>query len=208
MVESYRTLLQLGQNEFTIEKSRFIGHAAPVESKEAALAFIETIRKKHWDATHNAWAYMIEANLQRFSDDGEPQGTAGIPILEVLKKEQLIQSVVVVTRYFGGIKLGAGGLIRAYTQGAKIALDSAQIITKALRSICFAQADYSHLKPMQNELQALGIRILDIQYTDKVHLEILFDPQQETSLHETLMEISSGSVIITPGDARFVTIPQ
>ena len=132
MIE-YKTLAKAGSDEIIIEKSRFIGYCAPVSSEEEALEFIEKIKKKHYDATHNVFAYVVglDNNIQRYNDDGEPSGTAGVPILEVIKKEDLRNVVIVVTRYFGGIKLGTGGLIRAYTKGAKIALDAGIIIKKA-----------------------------------------------------------------------------
>ena len=131
MIE-YKTLAKAGSDEIIIEKSRFIGYCAPVSSEEEALEFIEKIKKKHYDATHNVFAYVVglDNNIQRYNDDGEPSGTAGVPILEVIKKEDLRNVVIVVTRYFGGIKLGTGGLIRAYTKGAKIALDAGIIIKK------------------------------------------------------------------------------
>lgn len=120
-MNSYRTIYEYGCDEFTEERSRFIGYAKPINSEEEAVEFVDEIKKKHKDATHNVWAYTVgpTMNIQRYSDDGEPQGTAGIPALEVIKKEDLRDVVVVITRYFGGIKLGAGGLVRAYTRGAK-----------------------------------------------------------------------------------------
>ncbi len=120
MLKEYKTLLAYGEGEITIEKSKFIGYATPIKSEEEAIAFIENIRTKHWNATHNVPAYIVGENneIQRYSDDREPSGTAGIPILEVIKKEDLRNVAVVVTRYFGGIKLGTGGLVRAYTKGA------------------------------------------------------------------------------------------
>jgi uncharacterized YigZ family protein len=124
LVDEYKTLLKAGNDEIIIERSRFIGYAAPVSSEEEAMEFIDKIKNQHKDATHNVTAYVVGLHneVQRYNDDGEPAGTAGVPILEVLKKEDLRNTVVVVTRYFGGIKLGAGGLIRAYTRGAKIAV--------------------------------------------------------------------------------------
>src|SRR5699024_4890875 len=121
-------------DEIIINKSRFIGYASPVESEKSAQEFIDTIKQKHKDATHNVFAYIIgqNKNIQRYSDDGEPSGTAGIPILEMMKKEDLTDTVIVVTRYFGGIKLGAGGLVRAYIKGAKCGLESANIVEKVL----------------------------------------------------------------------------
>ena len=121
----YRTLRQSASDEFIINKSRFIGYAAPCETEAEALAFLQSIRTKHKDATHNCYAYIIgqNAGIMRYSDDGEPGGTAGLPMMEVLKHQGVVNCCCVVTRYFGGVLLGAGGLVRAYTQGAVVALE-------------------------------------------------------------------------------------
>ena len=133
-MSTYKTLHEFGMDEIIIEKSTFIGYAKPIKTEEEAIEFVNEIKKKHKDATHNVWAYTVgkTMNIQRYSDDGEPQGTAGIPTLEVIKKEDLRDVVVVVTRYFGGVKLGAGGLVRAYTKGAKIGIDAAKVIEKVM----------------------------------------------------------------------------
>ena len=133
-MSTYKTLHEFGMDEIIIEKSTFIGYAKPIKIEEEAIEFVNEIKKKHKDATHNVWAYTVgkTMNIQRYSDDGEPQGTAGIPTLEVIKKEDLRDVVVVVTRYFGGVKLGAGGLVRAYTKGAKIGIDAAKVIEKVM----------------------------------------------------------------------------
>ena len=163
MVESYRTVGQVGEAEIIIEKSLFIGYAAPAGTEEEALEFIQTIKKKHRDATHNVPAYVIGENnaVQRFSDDGEPSGTAGVPMLEVLKKEDLRDTVLVVTRYFGGIKLGAGGLVRAYTKAAKAALEAAGIVTRVLHQVVQVSIDYTLLGLILNQLRAGGYAIKD-----------------------------------------------
>ena len=124
-MEEYLVPTQFGEDEFYEKKSHFIGRVWPVETEEAALAKIQEMKKQHYDATHNCWAYIIKDGPVRFSDDGEPGGTAGMPMLQVLQREGLFNIVCVVTRYFGGILLGAGGLVRAYTKGAKIAVDAA-----------------------------------------------------------------------------------
>ncbi len=172
MVESYRTVGQVGEAEIIIEKSQFIGYAAPAGTEEEALEFIQTIKKKHRDATHNVPAYVIGENnaVQRFSDDGEPSGTAGVPMLEVLKKEDLRDTVLVVTRYFGGIKLGAGGLVRAYTKAAKAALEAAGIVTRVLHQVVQVSIDYTLLGLILNQLRAGGYAIKDTLYTDVVTL--------------------------------------
>ena len=132
----YRTLRQFASDEFIINKSRFIGYAAPCETEAEALAFLQSIRTKHKDATHNCYAYIIgqNAGIMRYSDDGEPGGTAGLPMMEVLKHQGVVNCCCVVTRYFGGVLLGAGGLVRAYTQGAVVALKAAQVVVQLLSS--------------------------------------------------------------------------
>ena len=124
-MQEYTTILDRAEDEFVERKSRFIGAIAPVETEEEALDFIAQIKHQHRDATHNTYAYVLKNGVKRYSDDGEPQGTAGVPMLDCLEKEGLVDVAVVVTRYFGGILLGAGGLVRAYSHGAKIAVDAA-----------------------------------------------------------------------------------
>ena len=155
MLKTYRTVKEFGQDEIVIEKSTFIGYAKPVTDEDEALAFIQEIKKKHRDATHNVPAYVLgeHNDIQRCNDDGEPSGTAGVPVLEVLKKEDVRDVAVVVTRYFGGIKLGAGGLVRAYTKGAKIALEAAGLITKVLYQVIVVSVDYTMLGALQNQLR-------------------------------------------------------
>ena len=147
MLTEYRTITNFGQDEIIIEKSTFIGYAKPVTNEEEALAFIQEIKKKHRDATHNVPAYVLGENneIQRCNDDGEPSGTAGVPVLEVLKKEDVRNVAVVVTRYFGGIKLGTGGLVRAYTKGAKIALEAAGIVRQVLYQVMSLSIEYTLL---------------------------------------------------------------
>ncbi len=174
IMSNYRTLHEFGTDEITIEKSVFIGYAKPIKSEEEALEFINEIKKKHKDATHNVWAYTVgkNMNIQRYSDDGEPQGTAGIPTLEVIKKEDLRDVVVVVTRYFGGTKLGAGGLVRAYTKGAKLGLESGKIIYKVMYQEVKVKIDYTQLGKVQNELMNLGYFIKDTIYEDNVEIVV------------------------------------
>ena len=153
-MKTYKTLHSFGSDEYIVEKSTFIGYAKPIKSEEEAVEFINEIKKKHKDATHNVWAYTVgeTMNIQRYSDDGEPQGTAGIPTLEVIKKEDLRDVVVVVTRYFGGIKLGAGGLVRAYTKGAKVGIEAAQIIEKVKYKEVGITIDYNQIGKVQNQI--------------------------------------------------------
>ena len=143
-MKPYKTLGHYAAEEYIVKKSRFIGYAKPVKTEKEALDFIAEISKKHWDATHNVYAYSLrEGGIKRYSDDGEPQGTAGMPVLNVLTQEEVTDCVVVVTRYFGGILLGGGGLVRAYTHSAKIGVDAAEIITLVPWSVCTIQCDYT-----------------------------------------------------------------
>ena len=194
MLKEYRTLLGYGEQEIIIEKSRFIGYAAPIENEEEAIAFIENIRTKHRNATHNVPAYVVGENneIQRYSDDREPSGTAGIPVLEVIKKEDLRNVVVVVTRYFGGIKLGTGGLVRAYTKGAKIGLDAAKIITKRLYDLVHVKIDYTMLGKIQNEILQNGYIIKETEYDDYVHFYLYIEVDILNNFEKQIIEWTNG----------------
>ncbi len=194
MLKEYRTLLGYGEQEIIIEKSRFIGYAAPIENEEEAIAFIENIRTKHRNATHNVPAYVVGENneIQRYSDDREPSGTAGIPVLEVIKKEDLRNVVIVVTRYFGGIKLGTGGLVRAYTKGAKIGLDAAKIITKRLYDLVHVKIDYTMLGKIQNEILQNGYIIKETEYDDYVHFYLYIEVDILNNFEKQIIEWTNG----------------
>ncbi|MGN0539627.1 MAG: YigZ family protein [Candidatus Fimenecus sp.] len=169
MPEEYRTVKQFNSDEYIVKRSRFIGYAKPVVSVDEANAFIAEIKSKHWDATHNVYAYILrEGGVKRYSDDGEPQGTAGVPVLDVLEKERLVDTAVVVTRYFGGILLGGGGLVRAYSHSAKIAVDSAKIITMALCLDLKIECDYNFYGKLGAFLSSENTVILDTVFTDSV----------------------------------------
>ena len=194
MLDSYRTVGQMGEAEIIIEKSRFIGYAAPAVTEEEALEFIQTIKRKHRDATHNVPAYVIGENnaVQRFSDDGEPSGTAGVPMLEVLKKEELRDTVLVVTRYFGGIKLGTGGLVRAYTKAAKMALEAAGIVTRVLHQAVQVSVDYTLLGLLQNQLRIGNYGIKDIFYTDVVTILVWVPAPESKDFCAACIEWTNG----------------
>ena len=169
-MSNYKTLHKFGVDEYIVEKSTFIGYAKPIKTEEEAIEFVNEIKKKHKDATHNVWAYTVgeNMNIQRYSDDGEPQGTAGIPTLEVIKKEDLRDVVVVVTRYFGGIKLGAGGLVRAYTKGAKVGIEAGIVIEKVKYTEVKIKIEYTQLGRIQNEIMNLGFKVKDTIYSEDV----------------------------------------
>ncbi|NLW40619.1 MAG: YigZ family protein [Tissierellia bacterium] len=198
MDSNYRTIYGYGEDEIIINKSRFIGYAMPIETEEDALEFIDKIKAKHRDATHNVYAYVVgkDNNIQRFSDDGEPSGTAGIPVLEVIKKEDLRNVVVVVTRYFGGIKLGAGGLIRAYTKGAKIGLEAGAIIDKVLHTKLKLRIDYTIYGTIENHLMTKGYIVDEIVYDDGVNIYVYIENSQVDYFKEIITDLTSGRGII------------
>ena len=206
-MSNYRTLHEFGTDEITIEKSVFIGYAKPIKCEEEALEFINEIKKKHKDATHNVWAYTVgkNMNIQRYSDDGEPQGTAGIPTLEVIKKEDLRDVAVVVTRYFGGTKLGAGGLVRAYTKGAKLGLEAGKIIYKVMYQEVKVKIDYTQLGKVQNELMNLGYFIKDTVYEDNVEIVVYSRLEDVEKLSEKMIDITSGTGKIVLGEEFYLS---
>lgn len=206
-MSNYRTLHEFGTDEITIEKSVFIGYAKPIKSEEEALEFINEIKKKHKDATHNVWAYTVgkNMNIQRYSDDGEPQGTAGIPTLEVIKKEDLRDVAVVVTRYFGGTKLGAGGLVRAYTKAAKLGLEAGKIIYKVMYQEVKVKIDYTQLGKVQNELMNLGYFIKDTVYEDNVEIVVYSRLEDVEKLSEKMIDITSGTGKIVLGEEFYLS---
>ena len=183
-----------GEEELIEKKSRFIATVKPVDSEEEALEFIAAIKKKYWNARHNCFAFVIgeRQEIQRCSDDGEPQGTAGRPMLDVLLGEDVHNAAVVVTRYFGGILLGTGGLVRAYSRSVQLGLEASTIIEKIKGSRITIQTDYNGVGKLQYLLGQRGIPIVDSQYTDVVKLELLVEEASVTELHEAVTEATSG----------------
>ncbi|NLZ73386.1 MAG: YigZ family protein [Bacteroidales bacterium] len=199
MLKRFKTIYQSAQAEIIEKKSRFIATVRPVESEEEAQAFIEEMRKKYWDATHNVFAYQIgERNqIQRFSDDGEPSGTAGLPVLDVLKGEDLKNTAIVVTRYFGGTLLGTGGLVRAYGRCAKEGVLEAKIIEKVLYAVYHVVIDYSRLGKIQYEILQMGHVIQDTVYTDSITLITFVEEKAEEAFINKIAEISSAQAEVT-----------
>lgn len=192
-VAEYRTVKNELSDEFIVKKSRFIGYVKPVKTQQEALDFISKIKTKHWDATHNVYAYVLrEGGVRRFSDDGEPQGTAGIPCLDVLLKEDVTDCCVVVTRYFGGIMLGAGGLVRAYSHGAKIALDAGGIITMSLCKIVTVTADYNFYGRLVPLICENGGIVEDTQFADNVTVQFRIPENLVGSFRAKLIDVSNG----------------
>ncbi len=192
MLSHYKTVYSGGEAEIIEKKSRFIATVKPVKTEEEAITFIEGLKKKYWNATHNCFAYVIgeRFQIQRFSDDGEPSGTAGKPMLDVLIGEEIHDTAVVVTRYFGGTLLGTGGLVRAYQSSTKAGLNASTVITKKHGYKVSIQTDYAGLGKIQYILGQKGITILNSEYTDKVVLEVL---TPEAEVKQVVAEITEGT---------------
>ena len=193
-MEEYLVPTDFGEDEVYEKKSHFIGRLWPVETEEAALERIQQMKKQHYDATHNCWAYILKDGAVRFSDDGEPGGTAGMPMLQVLQREGLYNCVCVVTRYFGGILLGAGGLVRAYTKGAKIAVDAAGKSMKRVWSVLYVPCPYTFYERVKLEVAAWGGIIRDTQFGAEVELEILVPEAQAEPFLAKLIDMSAANV--------------
>lgn len=195
---SYITVRNFGEDSFEEKKSEFIGYCKRVENEEEAKEFVNEIKNKHKQARHNCYAYIIGENMgiQRYSDDGEPQGTAGIPILEVMKKNEVKDCAVVVTRYFGGILLGTGGLTRAYTKGAAIAIKAAGIVEKVDGVEVIIKIDYDLLGKVQYVCGQNQWHIEDSVYSDKVEIHILAEKSVAEVIEKTFIEETNGKVEI------------
>lgn len=205
MLPSYLTVKGYGEHEIVIEKSRFIAHISPAETEEDAIEFIQTIKKKHWNATHNCSAYLIGEHdfIQKANDDGEPSGTAGVPILEVLKKRKLKDTVVVITRYFGGIKLGAGGLIRAYGKSTSEGLNVIGIVERKLMQIIHVKVDYTWIGKLENELRASIYEIKEIHYLEVVEFEVFVEEANVEKFTEWMVEITNGQSKVMKGQILY-----
>ena len=193
-LDEYLVPTQFGEDEFYEKKSRFIGRVWPVETEEEALEKIQQMKKQHYDATHNCWAYIIKDGAVRFSDDGEPGGTAGMPMLQVLQREGLFNICCVVTRYFGGILLGAGGLVRAYTKGAKIAVDAAGKSMKRVWTVVYLPCPYTFYERVKLLVGEFGGIIRQTEFGAEVELELLFPEANVQSFFEKLTDMTSGTV--------------
>ena len=199
----YITLSKEASASFIEKKSEFIGYAAPVKTEEEAMAFVNKIRKKHGDATHNCYAYMLANGNARYSDDGEPQGTAGVPILSVIQKGGFTDAVIVVTRYFGGILLGAGGLVRAYSAGARDAVAAAKIVKYSQYTEFRVRCSYSDYQKLLPVIERLGIKTDDTQFTDEVTLMLAAKPEIYQQFALKITEISAGTLIAEETGSRF-----
>ena len=190
----YRTVRGAASAEFVEKRSRFIGYISPASTQEEAAQFIDSIRSKHWDATHNVPAYILrEGNICRFSDDGEPQGTAGMPALNVLQKEGLTDCALVVTRHFGGILLGGGGLVRAYAHAAELAVDAGGIVTRALCSLVRVRCDYNFYGRLASLIPEQGGIIENTAFEDAVTVDFRIPQELEPGFEKKLIDLSNGT---------------
>lgn len=200
----YLTVKEEAADEFIEKRSRFIGSCRPVKTEREALDFIAALKTKYWDATHNVYAYVLRENgIQRFSDDGEPQGTAGIPVIDTLKKAGVVDVVVVATRYFGGILLGGGGLIRAYSHTASIALAAAKKITMRECLLLSATCDYSLYGKVQGVIPECGGVIDDTEFLENVTLRFHLDPDSLGNLEKRLADATSGKCAVHEEGSQF-----
>ena len=201
-MERYKTVYEGGTGEIIEKKSRFIANVIPITSEEDALAFIESTKKRYWDATHNCSAYVLGINneLARCSDDGEPPRTAGRPMLDVLTGEGIRNTAVVVTRYFGGTLLGTGGLVRAYQSAAKEGLKNSLIIEKIYGRPLMIRTDYSGIGRIQYLIAQNNLTTLSAEYTDTVAIQVLLTPEEENSFTKKILESTNGKAAMEFGD--------
>lgn len=210
MRENYITVGSSANAEILINKSRFIGHAARAETEAEAIAFIDSIKTKHRQATHNCSAYIIgeHDSIQKANDDGEPSGTAGVPMLEVLKKQGLKDTVLVVTRYYGGIKLGGGGLIRAYGKSASEAIAASGVVELRLHHLMKVSIDYTWLGKMENEIRQSDYPLAGIDYSDAVVLSIHVPVEKEQQFIDWINELTNGQAEIESAHSEFLEFPH
>lgn len=209
MLRTYYTVNPSGEAETIIQKSRFITYVKRVHTEEEAQEFIEEIKKKHWDASHNCSAYMIGENdlIQKANDDGEPSGTAGVPMLEVLKKRSLKDTCVVVTRYFGGIKLGGGGLIRAYGSAVSAGIEATGVVERKLTTICSAVFDYTMLGKIENQVRSSNFLLKEISYEEKVTMTCNVPAGEEEAFENWTADLTSGQAEVTRLSPEYLEIP-
>ena len=204
MKEEYKTVQNLASAELVEKRSRFIATVKPVRTEAEALEFLEEMKKKYWDARHNVYAYVLEDNnIQRYSDDGEPAGTAGVPVLDMIKKEGLSNLIVVVTRYFGGILLGTGGLVHAYSKSAKMGVEAANPIKMVLCRTAKITCDYSLLGKVQNEVFAMGFKIYDTAYLGGVEISVLVPENSFEHFKAEIIDKTNGRISIEQGDLGY-----
>ncbi len=202
MLEKYITVMGEGQAEIVEKRSRFIANVRPIVSENDAIDYIEKIKKKYWDARHNCYAYQLgEKNgIQRYSDDGEPGGTAGMPILDVLRGRDIKDTIVVVTRYFGGTLLGTGGLVRAYSSAARAGIEAAGLTQRVLHSLIDITVDYTLSGKVQYEIMSKGCIVKDTVYTDKVKFTIQAEKPFAQEFINNIVDVTGGKALIEKGN--------
>lgn len=207
--ELYITLEKEASASFVEKKSEFIGYACPCKTEQEALDFIAKIRKKHADAKHNVYAYQIkENNIARFTDDGEPQGTAGMPVLDIIKKTGFTDACIVVTRYFGGILLGTGGLVRAYSHAAKLAAEAAHVITYERFITCEVICDYTDYDKIRASYQSIGLMTDGVDFAADVTQRLAVRAPEYEDFCASLVELTNGAVLIETTGDRFDFLPD
>ncbi|SDM42668.1 uncharacterized protein, YigZ family [Psychrobacillus sp. OK028] len=206
MRKDYKTVQGYGESEINIQKSRFITYINRAESEEEAQDFIINIKEKHKSANHNCSAYIIgeHDNIQKANDDGEPSGTAGVPMLEVLKKQGIKDTVVVVTRYFGGIKLGGGGLIRAYGKATTEGIDAAKVVERKLHHLLKVSIDYTWLGKVENEVRNSVYPLKEINYAELVEVLVYTKADEERDFTNWIAEMTNGQAQIELVDKEFL----
>ena len=206
-MQEYLTVAKETEDEFTVKHSRFIGYIKPVTTQEEAVEFINSKKSKHWDATHNVYAYILrDRQIRRYSDDGEPQGTAGIPVLDVLQKEGLTDCVVVVTRYFGGILLGGGGLVRAYSHAAKLAVDASGVIKMSMCVRAECECDYGYYGRLASLIPECGGTIENSDFTESVKVTFTMPQNLYGSFCAKLVDSSLGKYNATELETLFAQV--
>lgn len=207
MAKDYKTVLKNASDEFVEKRSRFIGYCKPVKTEQEAIDFINEKRSEHWNATHNVYAYSLrEGNIKRYSDDGEPSGTAGMPVLDVIVKNEIFDVVVVVTRYFGGVLLGTGGLVRAYSHGSKIAVEAAKPVIMQNCLVCEARCAYNQYGKVSSLIIGVGAAIDDTVYESDVLVKFHIKPDLLGTLNKKLADATSGEVTVEQKDEQYFAV--
>ena len=208
MAKDYKTVLEYASDEFVEKRSRFIGYCKPVKTEQEAIDFINEKRSEHWNATHNVYAYSLrEGNIMSYSDDGEPSGTAGMPVLDVIVKNEIFDVVVVVTRYFGGVLLGTGGLVRAYSHGSKIALEAAKPVIMQNCLVCETRCAYNQYGKVSSLIMGLGADVDDTVFESDVLVKFHIKPDLLGTLNKKLADATSGEVVTQQTDKQYFAVP-
>ncbi|MCR5653652.1 MAG: YigZ family protein [Ruminococcus sp.] len=206
-MRSYKTVKNSASGELTEKRSRFIGYCKPVATEAEAVDFINKIKKEHWDARHNVYAYSLrEGQVKRYSDDGEPSGTAGVPVLDVITKNDVVDVVIVVTRYFGGVLLGTGGLVRAYSAAAKVGLEAAGVINMSLCSECEISCTYNQYGKLNTLIMNMGGVVDNCDFADNVNISFHIPCEMTASLDKEFADATAGEVKLQINSEKFFEI--